>query len=192
MLRNERFEEQILITTTTMDAGVNIKDTDVKHIICDVEDIGVLIQCIGRRRINNKIENDGIYVYIKNITNKQLGGRETQAKAKLKRAEYFKEYGGIEYVKQYGRDPDRNAIVYDEVDKDENIVKKLNEMAYFKLKIDIATIQLMKQSNYVTYISDLFGKEKYEIIEKVEKMEELSEYLDRIVGKKLEKRGRMN
>ena len=95
MLRNERFEEQILITTTTMDAGVNIIDTDVKHIICDVEDIGVLIQCIGRRRINNKIENDGIYVYIKNITNKQLGGRETQAKAKLKRARIFYEYGEL-------------------------------------------------------------------------------------------------
>ncbi len=65
MLVEEGFDESILITTTTMDAGVNITDTDVKYIVCDVEDVGVLIQCAGRRRINDKIKDDGIYVYIK-------------------------------------------------------------------------------------------------------------------------------
>lgn len=187
MLVEERFEEQILITTTTMDAGVNITDTDVKHIVCDVEDVGVLIQCIGRRRINDKIKDDGIYVYIKNISNNQLGGRKTQINNRIKRAKYFKEYGEIEYVKKYGRDPDGRAIVYEEVNGDEtDTIKKLNEMAYFKSLIDITTIELMLQTSYITYMSDLFDK-NYRLIDEEYEKENLEKYLDSIVGRKLYK-----
>jgi hypothetical protein len=75
MLTKERFEELILITTTCMDAGVNLIDTEMKHIICNVEDTGILIQCIGRKRIQN--ENDKIHLYIKVISNNSLGGKET-------------------------------------------------------------------------------------------------------------------
>ena len=37
ILKNERFEKNILITTTVMDSGVNIIDSDIKNIIIDVE-----------------------------------------------------------------------------------------------------------------------------------------------------------
>ncbi len=66
MLKNEKFEELILITTTCLDAGVNIIDRNVKHIVIDVEDIGSLIQCIGRKRIQS--EEDKLYLYIKTVT----------------------------------------------------------------------------------------------------------------------------
>lgn len=188
MLVEEGFDEPILITTTTMDAGVNITDTNVKHIVCDVEDVGVLIQCIGRRRINDKIKDDGIYVYIKNISNNQLGGRKTQTNDKIKRAEYFKDYGEIEYVKEYGRDPDNHAIVYEEVNKNEtDTIKKLNEMAYFKSLIDITTIELMLRDGYITYMSNLFDK-SYRLIDEEYEKEELEKYLDNIVGRKLYKK----
>jgi hypothetical protein len=55
-----------------MDAGVNIIDDELKHIICDVKDTGTLIQCIRRKRLQSK--KDKIYLYIKAITNQQLGG----------------------------------------------------------------------------------------------------------------------
>lgn len=182
MLSEEGFEEQILITTTTMDAGVNITDTKVQHIVCDIEDVGVLIQCIGRRRISDKIENDGIHVYIKNRSNKQLGWRKGQTNTKIKKAEYFKKNGNVEYVKKYGRDPDNNAIVYEDVNEDEtDTIKKLNEMAYYKSLIDIATIEEMLSGSYITYISTLFDK-KYRILAEEYEKEELENYLNEIVG----------
>lgn len=182
MLADEGFEEQILITTTTMDAGVNITDTDVKHIVCDIEDIGSLIQCIGRRRISHKIKDDGIYLYIKNRSNKQLGGRKTQTNNKIKRAEYFKKYGEIEYVKKHGRDPDNNAIVYEEVNADEtDTYKKINDMAYYKSFIDIAIIEEMIENSYITYISKLFNK-TYRTLQEEYEREKLEKYLDGMVG----------
>ena len=65
LLINQRFEEQFLITTSCFDAGINIIDTDVKHIVIDIVDIGSLIQCIGRKRIQS--EDDKVHIYIKII-----------------------------------------------------------------------------------------------------------------------------
>ncbi|MBL5889933.1 DEAD/DEAH box helicase family protein [Heyndrickxia sporothermodurans] len=69
MLLKERFEENILITTTCLDTGVNIIDKDLYCIFCDVKDIRTLIQCIGRKRIQDK--DDKIELYIKSVNNKQ-------------------------------------------------------------------------------------------------------------------------
>lgn len=191
MLKNEKFEEQILITTTTMDSGVNIKDTDVKHIVCDVKDIGVLIQCLGRRRINNKIKNDGINIYIKAINNNVLGGILTQLQKKVEMAEYLKEHTVKEYLQKYNRKLDYSHIVYDDiVEYEDNCTKKINELMYFKCLIDITTIKIMLnfgKFGYVKYMSDLFGIEKYRLIEEEYKKETLEDYLEIITGKKLYK-----
>lgn len=72
ILMNQRFEEQFLITTSCFDAGINIIDMDVKHIVIDIVDIGSLIQCMGRKRIQN--EDDKVHVYIKIINNQKLAG----------------------------------------------------------------------------------------------------------------------
>ena len=63
ILKNERFESSMLITTTCMDAGLNLKDPDIRYIIVDVQDVGSIIQCIGRKRIGK--EEDPVCVYIK-------------------------------------------------------------------------------------------------------------------------------
>ena len=69
MLQEERFNSLALITTTCLDAGVNIIDDNVKHIIVDNKDLGSLIQCLGRKRLKN---NEKICIYIKSINNKSL------------------------------------------------------------------------------------------------------------------------
>lgn len=188
ILINESFPEKILITTTTMDAGVNITDTVVKHIICDVEDVGVLIQCMGRRRINDKIPDDKIYVYIKVITNNQLGGKMIHINKRLDRAECLKQHGEIAYVKKYGRNPDKNAIVYEYIEEDGvTVSKKVNEMAYYKSKIDKVIVKEMLNTSYITYISNLFDM-NYSILEEENEKRNLKEYLEEIVGKKLYKK----
>lgn len=189
LLVNEKFEENVLITTTCMDAGVNIIDLDLQHIVCDVEDIGTLIQCIGRKRIQN--DEDKIYLYIKNITNQQLGGKETQLRSKIEKADFLREHTVKEYIETYPRSLDYTYIIYDEVINDENnCTKKINELMYFKVRSDLVDIQFMlvksakkpPKFGYCKYISKMFGFKKYRLIEEKNKDDELGDYLESIVG----------
>lgn len=191
MLNNERFEENVLITTTCMDAGVNIKDTDLLHAVCDVKDTGTLIQCIGRKRIQN--EDDRIYLYIKNITNQQLGGRETQLRNKIEKADFFRSHTVKEYIEKYPRSSDYTHIVYDDILDEENIcTKKMNELMYFKVKSDILEIENMLQKKskkppkygYCKYMSKMFGfEDNFSIIEEDYDADSLELYLENMVGK---------
>ncbi len=185
MLINEKFDENILITTTCMDAGVNINDIDVKHIVLDVKDIGVLIQCLGRRRMQN--EEDKIHIYIKNLNNKQLGGIETQLKQKVKKADFLREHTVKEYIQEYPRSNDYSNIVYDEiVDEDNKGTKKINELMYYKCKFDLGDIAAMKaygDYGYCKYLINLFKYDRqYRLINEDYKRDNLAEYLETIVG----------
>lgn len=190
MLVQCEFEEPILITTSCLDAGVNIVDKQVKHIICDIKDIGSLIQCIGRKRlINNK---DKINLYIKSITNEQLGGMKSQLLKKIKMAKYFKDNGLQEFIKAYPKESDKNNIIYDiQTEDKDKCSKKINEMSYFKCNIDILIIDNMlkyKKYGYCKYLIKLFnykneqGKERYILIDENYNIN-LEDYLDSIVGK---------
>lgn len=192
MLSMCKFEENILITTTVMDSGVNILDTEVKHIICDVKDVGVLIQCIGRKRqLNNK---DKICLYIKTINNNKLGGMKSRLLDKIRKAKYFKENGLQEFIKKYPRESDESNIVYDvQIGDKDRCSKRINEMTYFKCNINMAIIDEMTsygKYGYCKYLIDLFqyknkrGKRRYRLIDENYEID-LEEYLDSIVGKKL-------
>lgn len=192
ILINEKFDKNILITTTCMDAGVNIIDKDLQHIICDVEDTATLIQCIGRKRIQDK--DDSICLYIKSITNQQLGGKETQLKSKIEKADFLREHTVREYIEKYPRSLDYTYITYDEVTDNSNCTKKINELMYYKVKIDLIEIQLMLGRNskpvkfgYCKYISQMLGIQNYRLIEEENKDSDLEVYLTNLVGKRLNK-----
>lgn len=189
MLLNEKFEESILITTTCMDAGVNLIDLELKHIVCDIKDLGTLIQCIGRKRIQS--EDDGIYLYIKTINNKQLGGMETQIKRKIKKADFLREHTVKEYIEEFPRSYDYNNIVYDEVIADENnCTKKINELMYFKCNCDICDIESIKtwgKYGYNKFLANKFNIEYYRLIEEDYQMSELELYLESIIDTRLNK-----
>ncbi|OSA95758.1 UNVERIFIED_ORG: DNA helicase [Clostridium botulinum] len=189
MLNNEKFEENILITTTCMDAGVNIIDTNLKHIICDIKDIGTLIQCIGRKRIQNK--NDGIYLYIKTINNKQLGGMKTQVNKRIKKADFLREHTVREYIEEFPRSYDYNNIVYDGIIEDKNnCTKKINELMYFKCLCDMCDIDIIGTYGkyaYNKYLAYKFNIERYRLIEEDNNMTQLELYLESIIDKRLYK-----
>ncbi|SDH03915.1 DEAD/DEAH box helicase family protein [Desulfosporosinus hippei] len=192
MLRNERFDEQILITTTCMDAGVNIIDTNLKHIVCDVKDIGTLVQCIGRKRIQNK--DDKLHLYIKNINNKSLGGKETKLNKKVKMADYLQTHTVKEFIEEYHREYDASNIVYDDtVNDDDKGTKKVNELMFFKVKNDLANIAEMKnygEHGYCKYMQHMFGVKAYKVIEEDHQIDKIVKYVDQVVGKKLTKEER--
>ncbi|KQL54059.1 DNA helicase [Heyndrickxia shackletonii] len=192
MLLKEQFEEKILITTTCLDAGVNIIDPDLKHIVCDVNDTGTLIQCIGRKRLENK--DDHIYLYIKTINNQTLGGFQTQLSKKLEMARFLRKHTVQEYIEKYPRDYDKWSIVYDDVVEGESDkgTKKVNDLMYFKCLTDGSEIDIMLSQGdfgYCKVIARKFGfydeydGYQYRVIEEEYENNQLETYLDNVVGK---------
>lgn len=190
ILVNENFEKNILITTTCMDAGVNIIDTNLNNILCNVEDVQTLIQCIGRKRIQNK--HDNFDLYIRTISNCRLGGMETQLNNKIKMADFLREHSIKEFVEEFPRVYDYSNIVYDiTVSDDDKCSKTINELMYFKCRIDLAMIDIIKtygDYGYCKYVAKLFGKINeygyydYHVIEQEDDNAKLERQLENLVG----------
>ena len=161
ILKEERFESLLLITSTCMDAGINLKDPDLKHIIIDVPDVGSLIQCIGRKR--SQSDDDTADVYIKSISNRLLGSRKGKLSQSLMMADYLRNHTAAEYMQKYPRQYDSTGIVYDAKvagNEDYNI-KRVNELMYQKRKLDIDAINEMigyGEYGYCKYIARKLGK----------------------------------
>jgi superfamily II DNA or RNA helicase len=191
MLKDEKFNELILITTTCFDAGVNIHDKELKHIVCDVKDIGTIIQCVGRKRLSK--DDNELNLYVKSITNQQLGGIETQLKKKIEMAKYLKDHTPEEYVNKYKRELDYSHMVYDEINDDNTITKKINLMMYFKCIVDMAEINKMKDLKQYGFCKALclklgfYNEEGYEyrLIEEELENNNLVTYLNSLIEKKL-------
>lgn len=168
ILINQRFNEQFLITTSCFDAGINIIDTNVKHIVIDIVDIGSLIQCIGRKRIQN--EEDKIHIYIKIINNQKLAGLKRTMEKKIEMADFYMDNGFSvdKLIEKYPMQNDINNILYDDLVYDHNgnvipnsYTKKINEPMYFKKKEDIADYSIMLKKfdkfGYCKYLALMFG-----------------------------------
>ncbi|WP_206207757.1 DEAD/DEAH box helicase family protein [Virgibacillus profundi] len=193
LLKNESFDETALITTMAMDTGVNIVDKKLKHIVCDIEDIGVLIQCIGRKRITDK--NDKINLYVKSVSNQRLGGMETQLLKKAEMAQYLSSFGTKDFIEEYYRENDQFNIVYDEITEDENkATKKINELMLYKIMCDQDDMSDMKRFGtygFSKHVADILGFYnptegfQYRLIEEDINDRNLSLYLDSITGVKL-------
>lgn len=183
ILKNENFEKRFLLTTVCMDAGVNIKDKKLRHIICDVKDIGVMQQCIGRKRAID--DEDKMNVYIKNINNNSLGGFISMYKRKTKMADYFRKNTLRKFIEKYPRELDYSQMIYDYTVENENeCTKQLNELMYYKCKTDNVTLQFIvkERDGYQKHIAELLGKDQYDILETENKDSDLLNYLENIVG----------
>lgn len=186
MLNSEKFNSLILFTTTVMDAGVNIKDKELKHIICDVKDTGVLLQCIGRKRFEG--DDNKVHIYIKAQNNNLLGGREVQANKKIEVARYFIEHGEKALIKENYRNLYDN-LIYDEI-TDAGIEKRLNKLMYFKILTDIKELERIKQfsdqHSYCRYmVESIFKNGNFILYESQKEQVMLEEYLESIVGEQL-------
>lgn len=165
ILINQKFDELVLITTACFDAGINIIDLELKHIIVDITDIGSLIQCMGRKRIQN--EEDKVHIYIKCINNKRLSGLRQSMKKQVEMADYFIEnnYSIQKLIEKYPRTNDKTDIIFDDFITNETgkkyYAKRINDIMYWKKKIDIALFSVMleryKDFGYCKYLAKLFG-----------------------------------
>ena len=196
MLSNCRFQETILITTTCLDAGVNIIDDELKNIVIyGIRDISVIKQCLGRKRLK---PNEKITVTIHAINNNQLGGEYSKLEKKRKQAQFLIDNGVEKFVEKYGRELDHSRIIYDIKDEDAKLTKAINELLYFKIDLDIKILKYLlghyekftkHKHAFINSIATRFGKEFKDVrmLKKEQQNNDLTEYLEKLVGQKLYK-----
>lgn len=160
MLEDERFNENLLITTSCLDAGTNIVDEDVKHIIADITDIGSLIQCLGRKRSQSK--DDTVLFYIKTINNQRLSGLKQSINKDIEMAEFLRKHSTQELINKYPRQIDSSRIIYDDtkLNNQKNMsTKKVNYMMLTKKKsnIELYNALMRVEYGYCKYLAKYLG-----------------------------------
>jgi len=196
ILQNECFEEQFLITTSCFDAGINIVDREVKHIVIDIIDFGSLIQCVGRKRIQDG--NDKLNVYIHALTNQKLSGLIRNMQQKVEMAKYFidNDYSIDKLIQKYPMQNDCNNILYDDLCYDINgkvvpntYIKRVNGPMYFKRQEDIKEYKNIMtkygEFGYCKYLAEFFGF--YDKKKGVYKYKMISEQSNKNKNKELQK-----
>lgn len=174
----DTFSGKLLITTTALDVGINLTDTNIRYIITDIYDIDTIIQCLGRRRVKPKEkrengEGDPVYLYFRNWNKGSIQFIKRDVDEKLRQIDLFKndidEFNKIYFKKDTERP---NCIYYN------NCKLNLNE---------VGEIRLMDDSNKMREISDytlknilssrLTGAKVYETEDYEEKHETIRSYV---------------
>ncbi|MGL5480230.1 MAG: DEAD/DEAH box helicase family protein [Clostridium sp.] len=190
MLEHERFPNNILITTNCLDAGINLNDDDIKTIVCDIRDTGVLVQCLGRKR---RKEDEKVDVYIKNISNQQLGASVRDLSKATEMVRDLEKMTIDEWTEKYSKEDNRlyGTLIYDH-GKD----KKVNELMKFKIMERIVIIEMivgnkkegLRGMGYKNYLKNNVFKVEESIDRETYYEEiELKEWLGTIKGRKLYK-----
>jgi len=145
IIENEKFDCQVLCTTSVIDNGVNIKDESVKHMIVDYFYTDTIIQCIGRKRILH--ENDKINIYIRNRSNRSLKMSLTNFNTQIAQVKYLKDFGVEEFVKKYGR-KNLSHCINIITDSGGHTNLQRNDIMYIKQLKNIESAELMIANSY--------------------------------------------
>lgn len=185
------FDRKILFATKALDNGVNIKDTAITHVFCEIFDIDSAIQAIGRKRCIG--ENDTCNFYFKDYGKKAIARflefNEQQYEPVKKyldnRADFLQELKDNDVdIREFARE---NRIMYTDWDDKEQI--QINNVRYQKYRMDNVIIKRMKASTYQTVLLQYLGEN---LASKVKELEIITaakdiflEYLKNIADKKL-------
>lgn len=135
ILLNEKFDTPLLITTSCMDSGVNIKDDALKSMYINITDRDSLIQCIGRKRLKSREKID---LYIKGYTRTHIRNWIKHWEEMLEEVNYLNKYGTDNYIKKYGRNRSSPIIYEVQNDKDTDSCRlKINELMMMKYQFAI-------------------------------------------------------
>lgn len=186
-------DTKFLFTTTAMDAGVNINNSDLHEVFVDIYDIDTIKQCIGRKRLQSV--NDYINLTVRAFGNKSIAQKKVRYEKGVEIASNFTSYGAIAYKKIHKNNQDEMKMVID--DHEAFGGKSVNQLKYIKYKVEIKRIRKMQEyakNGYIKFIASELKFKNWSIIksnkdgEILEEQEnDLEKYLDGLVGKKLDK-----
>ena len=142
----EMFDERLLFSTKVLDNGINIKDSEVRHIVIDMVDPVSFLQCLGRKRILE--QDDTINLYVRNYHNGNIHYSIQQIEEKLSLVKEFQTLT-LEDFKQKYRKTDFDHVI--DNDYRLNIAKYQNLITQRRLLFEILNLA----GGYKEYICDL-------------------------------------
>lgn len=85
LIGENRFKSDVLIVTRVIDSGVNIHDTNVRHIVLPFCSEADFSQMLGRRRINDNEfkDNETIKIYVEDISIQRINSKYNQLRRNL-------------------------------------------------------------------------------------------------------------
>lgn len=188
MLEAERFDCTLLIATKALDTGVNLKDESLTEIVIDVVDPESIIQCLGRKRYVTEADYANLYIHAR--TNSQIGGILKKLCDDAKTVKSFLTKGAVHYSNANGRRNDDSGLIVDAPETTGStkqlFSKQINELRYAHIMQSAETYHEMLQLGeygYIKFIARLLHRDDYKVLETEDKMRNLAEYLDSIVGK---------
>lgn len=168
IINKSRFECKVLISTSVLDNGVNIKDKELKNIILLTLDKVGNIQSLGRKRLENK---DAVNVYIPKFTETDLNKKLAQVKQNLIEYEKIKN-DAAKYVFDYYKHRTTGNMAIIRMDGNDY---KYNTFAYIKFKYEEKN--LLKLLDKCKHGSDTCMKELLSWYG-IERNEEFCKYTD--------------
>lgn len=187
MLNEECFDCTLLIATMALDTGVTLKDQSLTNIVLDVADPTGIVQCLGRKRLVNDEDYANLYIHAR--TNSQVGGILKTLCDRADTVKVFLENGAVRYSNKNGRRNDDTGLIVDAPDATDSNVqlfrKDINELRYSYILRSIETYREMLQlgeCGYIKYIANLLHRDNYTVMETEDRMRNLTDYLESIVG----------
>ncbi|MGE5372828.1 MAG: DEAD/DEAH box helicase family protein [Solirubrobacterales bacterium] len=181
---NERFNAQVLCSTTVLDNGVNIKDEQVKHVLVDVFDLDTIQQCVGRVRIQ---EGQTIKVYIRNRNRQSLNGTMFQLINDIRPANILLSQGEAEYVKLFGKTVNSPMVDFWRVN--DTTQARVNRVMHWKAKflLDACKTMMDSENGFIKAVARRFRKDVGEIVilDDLFASMTLNDKIAKLVGKKL-------
>ena len=82
LIREEKFDQSVLLATSVLDCGINICDSSVKNVAIFADDPTAFLQMLGRRRMS-EAENLDVWVYVPRSSNFTKLARMKEQEIKL-------------------------------------------------------------------------------------------------------------
>lgn len=184
-LSNGKLTNQLTFTSTTWDNGINILDSDVKHVIIDIEDLVTFIQCLGRRR---KLKNDsGFTLHIRNWSKQNLS-RFINPNRNQKKLNDLYLNDKQSYLQQLkAGDIKKGECLYNDINTKALTLNKLMDK---NIRVQINRYYKIIDIGWDIYINKILKCKNVEHVKLGEiklknQISELEEYLNSIVGQKL-------
>lgn len=185
-LVDHKLTNQLTFVTTVWDNGINIIDSDLKHIVIDIVDLVTLIQCIGRRRIN---DNDKVTLHIRNWNKEELNQFISSKRVQRKLNDYFINENE-NYLKQLkAGEVEKGICLYNDFSTKELTLNKLMDKN-IRIQIDEYYLATNKNKSFAEFINKVIKCENIELIDyekdiKHQQIKELKLYIDNIAGEHL-------
>lgn len=185
IINEEKFDCQILCSTTVLDNGVNIKDRKVKHIVIDYFDLDVIQQCVGRKRILDN--DDRVNIYIKNHNRFNINKFKRSIDKSIKQAKYLIENGEEKFINKF--DNQDWSPVIDVYWNNNRPMVKINKIMNIKYQTDLSRIDAMlnQENGFVKLVLDRFQwcNKEWKILDAEVDKKTLNDKLDELVGVKI-------